>query len=144
MAASRFPKAAESDMTGSTSALDDAKRNRQVGWAFRAMESAFAFLIEDFHYRVGDARLHQEGSYLTFVGSNAMIVITYEEWWNGFSGDVTSRGGSHENVWDLLARRDPDGTWPAPDRTQRISREDATILLFGWADGLRKIAADVL
>ena len=131
-------------MTGSTGALDDAKGDRHVGWAFQAMESAFKFLVEDLEYRVGDARLHQEGSYLSFVGSNAMIVITYEEWWNGFSAVVTSRSGGRQNVWDLLARRDPDGSWPAPDRTKRISREDATNLLSAWADGLRNVAADVL
>jgi hypothetical protein len=131
-------------MTGSTSALDDAKRDRHVGWAFQAMESAFKFSVDDLQYRVGDARLHQEGSYLTFVGSNAMIAITYEEWWNGFCAFVTSTGGGHENVWEVLARKDPDGTRPAPDRTERISREDATRILLGWADGLRSVAADVL
>ena len=126
------------------SSLDDAKRNRQVGWAFQGMESAFKFLVDDFQYRVGDARIHQEGSYLTFLGVNAMIELTYEEWWNGFSAIVASRGGGQDNIWDLLARRDPKGTWPTPDRTKRISREDATSLLFRWADGLRNLAADVL
>ena len=58
-------------------------------------------------------------------------VVTLEKW-------------RPENVWDLLARMDPDGTWPAPDRTKRISRDDATRMLFGWADGLRNVAADVL
>ena len=32
-----------------------------------------------------------------------MIVITDEEWWNGFSEVVTSRGGGRDSVWDLLA-----------------------------------------
>ena len=100
-------------MTESISALDDAKRDRQVGWAFQAMEGAFKYLVDDFHYRVGDARLHQEGSYLTFLGRNATVTVTYEEWWNGFSAIV-----GQENIWDLLARRDPDGAWPAPDRTR--------------------------
>jgi len=131
-------------MTGPTTALDDAKRDRQVGWAFQAMESVFRFLVDDFQYRVGDARVHQEGSYLSFVGPNATIVVAYEEWWNGFSAVVTAKGSGDENVWDLLARRDPDGTWPAPDRTRRITREDATTLLSSWADGLRNVAADVL
>ena len=130
--------------SSSTHPLDDAKRNRHVGWAFQAMESAFRFVVDDFHYRVGDAQLHQDGSYLTFLGRNATIVITYEEWWNGFSAIVGSRGGGDENIWDLLARKDPTGFWPAPDRTKRISREDATSLLFRWADGLRNVAAEVL
>jgi hypothetical protein len=115
-----------------------------VGWAFQAAESAFKFLVDDMRYWIGDVRLHQEGSYLSFVGSNAIIVITYEEWWNGFSATVVLRGGGRENVWEMLARMDPDASWPAPDRTKRISRNVATRMLFGWADGLRNVAAGVL
>jgi len=32
-----------------------------------------------------------------------MIVIPDEEWWNGFSALVTSRGGGRDSVRDMLA-----------------------------------------
>ena len=90
-------------------ALDDLKRTRTVGWAFQAMERAFQFLIDDFQYRIGDAHLHQEGSYLSFVGHNATLVITYEEWWNGFSALLSTRDGGHENLLGRTLSTRPKG-----------------------------------
>jgi hypothetical protein len=130
--------------SSSEHALDEAKRDRHVGWAFQAMEAAFRFLVDEFHYRIRDVHLHQEGSYLSFVGRNATLIVTHEEWWNGFSAVLSSSDGTYENLWDVLSSRDPQDVWPAPDRTKHISREDATSLLDHWAGGFRELAADLL
>jgi hypothetical protein len=124
--------------------LEKAKGNGQVGWAFQAMERAFEWLIDDYDFQVGDVRLHQDGLYLSLVSPNASLVVTYEEWWNGFSAAMALRNGDYVNLWDLLAEHDVRDTWLAPDRKAPMSRQAAVQLLFRWANGLKGVAAEHL
>lgn len=129
------------------SRLADAKRNRQVGWAFRAIDDAFGFLVSNYGYVVDSVVIHHEGSSCTFRGPRYSVVIQHEDWWGGFIVqvvDMEREPPAAANIWEILSRRDPAGDWAAPTATQTIPRGEATNILQRWAAGLREHGPDLV
>lgn len=116
-------------------------------WLTDAAET-FAFLQDDYGYRLADAEAHFRGHFLRYSGRFLDFVVAFDpeietmraEFWAERARDEASA----LRVWNLLAVRDP-GTNYLPARQGFPSvREWASTTMRGWATGLQAHASDVL
>jgi hypothetical protein len=131
--------------------LEEARSRRGYGWLVSAMDDAFGFLVTDFGYRAGPVFLHFRGSGLLYGKGPCGVRLEY--------GDDITRDAVctllspppeqpdwpvETLVWEMLAAREPETEWFAPPRQQHLTKPQVAQVFGLWADGLRRLAPDVL
>ncbi len=130
--------------------VDRAKRDWGYGWVIRAIDNAFSFLVSDFGYAVMAVRTHFRGSYIAYSRDSCLITVELDDSEHDLrchiylpdSHDPASRKDWY--AWEILEARAPDEKWFSPPDQQGLSKRDVEVVLLRWAEGLRRVAPDML
>lgn len=129
--------------------LEEAARDRHIGWLFRAIDRSFRYLVDDFGFRVTDVVIHHESSFATYRRGNFAVIVEYTPDSRDIRcsltmfPDAAGAAPASMEAWDLLASLEPESDWsPWPRNRGEESRVEE--LVSRWAEGLRRLAPDVL
>ncbi len=132
-----------------SAALEAAQRSRQIGWLFKAASDAFAYLIEDFEYAVGEVVVHHESSFVEFTQDRRSILVEYTPSSGDIRCSIVDRPRASMDpprsveAWEVLKAREPATDWAAWPNN-RGDPQIVSDLIRRWADGLRRLAPDLL
>ncbi len=131
-------------------ALEEALRDKHVGWFVQATTESFGFLVNELGYRLEEVYLHFQGTFVSYRAGRREVVIEYQPDARNvmchvrFRSDGVAGGGRSVAISDLLASRDPLTEWSAPPRNRGLDQKQVVYLVASWAKGLRRLAPDVL
>jgi hypothetical protein len=121
----------------------------QDGWWAQLVLDEFAFL-DDLGFSLTEeewvgVHFHQKGHYVCFAGPRGEVVIAFDpddpRWWAIGADVVTRNPPRRESLDHLISRYLPEARPPA---ILPLDRPAVEANVRWWADGLRRIASDVL
>jgi hypothetical protein len=131
--------------------LERAKQDAEYGPFFAAVDQAFTSLLSGYGYEVREVFPHFQGTYVAYSRGPCSVTIEIEPQSRDVRAVVKFRQGANspselisQNVWDILAERDPTTDWSAWPKQRGLNDAEIASLLGRWADGLRRVAPDLL